>query len=268
MDLFQHRTARQLLCLGLLGLGLAAPAARAATETATVVEILDGKELFIQARPAKVNERARSPETVSTRNSRGQLRFDTGAVGRMNRFSQVRLGSRCFLLSQGQILVSGPQSGCTQSARMSVRGTNYVLNVAEDGQAELSVLEGSVAVEPLRTGESTDTDPTSTDPKATDPKAKDPTATESSGVEPTIVEAGQKVKLSPQGVILTLLRLSAGDYNAIFAGPLFKGFTLPLPAMGSLESYIRGSVPGVTLPSVPVVPSVPSLPRFGIPGLF
>ncbi len=123
-----------------------------------------------------MNERARTPETVSTRNSRGQLRFQTGAVGRMNRFSQMRLGSRCFLLSKGEVLVSGPQSGCTQSSRMSVRGTNYLLKVEEDGQSELSVLEGTVEVEPLRNGEPT-------------------------GEAPTTVNAGESLRLTAEGVV-------------------------------------------------------------------
>ncbi|MFM7675918.1 MAG: FecR domain-containing protein [Synechococcus sp.] len=192
-----------------------------------------------------MNERAKTPETVSTRNSRGQLRFQTGAVGRMSSFSQMRLGSRCFLLSKGEVLVSGPQSGCTQSSRMSVRGTNYVLSVADDGQAELSVLEGTVEVEPLRDGEPT-------------------------GEQPTTVNAGESLKLTAEGVVLLLRRLSAGDYNAILGGPLFEGFTVPLPGLGALESYIRSSVPGVTIPWVPSVPSVPvpSVPSFGMPRFF
>ncbi|MFY8148681.1 MAG: FecR domain-containing protein [Prochlorococcaceae cyanobacterium] len=236
--------ARRLLgLLGVLGTVLLASPVLAASETATVVEILDGKELYIEARPARVNERASTPETVSTRNSRGQLRFQSGAVGRMNRFSRMKLGGRCFLLSQGEVLVSGAQSGCTQSSRMSVRGTNYVLKVEEDGQSELSVLEGTVEVEPLRDGEPT-------------------------GAAPTTVQAGESLRLTPEGVVLLLRRLSAGDYNAILGGPLFEGFQLPLPQLGALESYIRTSVPGVSIPWLPSVPSVPSVPGISIPRFF
>jgi hypothetical protein len=124
-----------------------------------------------------------------------------------------------------------------------VRGTNYLIDVQEDGTAELSVLEGSVDVEPLQNGEPT-------------------------GKPATPVEAGQKVKLSAEGVILTLLRLNSGDYNAIFTGPLFSGFRSPLPGFAALESYIRSTVPGVSLPVVPPVPSLPSLPSFPRFGLF
>ncbi len=210
-----------------------------AAEAATVREILDGKELFIDTRQAKVNDKAVTPQQVSTQNSRGQLAFPSGAAGRLNRFSLLRLGQDCFLLSKGQVLVSGKQAGCTRSSRLSVRGTNYLLAVDESGGTELSVLEGSVEVVPLSEGE--------------------PAPGGS-----TTVNAGQKVLLSPAGVVLTLLKLSSGDYNAILGGPLFQGFSTPLPAFGSLESYLRSNLPSVTIPSVPSAPSIPflGLPRF------
>ena len=220
----------------LLAAGASAPAWSA--ESATVQEILDGKELYIDQKQAAVKERASAPQTLSTKNSRGQLAFSGGAAGRINRFSLLRLGSSCFLMEKGQILVSGKQNGCTRSARLSVRGTNYLIEVQDDGTAELSVLEGAVEVEPLKDGEPT-------------------------GQPPTTVEAGQKVTLSAEGVILTLLQLTAGDYSGILGGPLFSGFSSPLPGFAALESYIRSSVPGVSLPGVPSVPSVPSIPRFG-----
>ncbi|HYP03655.1 MAG TPA: iron dicitrate transport regulator FecR, partial [Cyanobium sp.] len=86
-------------------------------ESAVIQEILDGKELYIDQSQARVKQKAMAPQQVSTRNSRGQIGFDTGAVGRLNRFSQLKLGRGCFLIDKGQILVSGRQSGCTRSAR-------------------------------------------------------------------------------------------------------------------------------------------------------
>jgi hypothetical protein len=210
-----------------------------AAESAVVQEILDGNELYIDGRTAKVKEKASAPQKLSTQNSRGQIRFDSGAAGRLNRFSQLKLGQGCFLIEKGQILVSGKQSGCTRSARLSVRGTNYLLEVNEAGESEISVLEGSVDVEPLKEGEPT-------------------------GQSATTVEAGQRLRLSAKGVVMAILGLTTGDYNAILGGPLFQGFRVPLPAYGSLEGYLRSRVPGVNLPSVPVSPpSLPfSLPRF------
>jgi len=228
-----------LVALAATLLGIAAPVG--AAETATVQEILDGKEFFIDQAPARLSQIARAPQQLSTRNSRGQIRFDGGAVGRLNRFSQLRLGRDCFLVDRGQVLVSGRQSGCTRSARLSVRGTNYLLEVNEAGESDLSVLEGSVQVEPLRDGQP-------------------------SGQAATTVEAGQRLRLSPEGVVLSLLALSSGDYRQILNGPLFAGFRLPLPAIDALDSYLRSRVPGVSVPAVPALP-LPSLP-LGLPRFF
>lgn len=233
--------AHRSVSVGLLLLtGSWLPLPLRAADSATVQEILDGKEVFINQKMAVVRQKATAPELVSTKNSRAQLAFSGGAGARLNRFSLLRLGASCFLLEKGQVLVSGPQNGCTSSARLSVRGTNYVIDVQEDGSAELSVLEGSVEVEPTRDGEPT-------------------------GAPSTTVEAGQKAQLSAEGVIVPLLKLSAGDYTSILGGPLFTGFSSSMPGLAALESYLNLSVPGVSLPALPAapsVPSIPSIPRF------
>jgi len=238
----QPRPIPRLVATTLLPLllGLAATPALA-RQGATVQEILDGRELYIDQRQARVQQRAVAPQEISTGRSRGQLLFTSGAAGRLTSFSLLRLGSDCFQLERGRVLVSGPQSGCTRSARLSVRGTNYVLAVDGDGAAEIAVLEGSVEVEPLLDGEPT-------------------------GAPPTTVEAGQRLTLSPEGVVLTLIRLSAGDYRRILQGPLFEGYRTPLPGLASLESHLRRSVPGVTLPASPLRPVVPGFNR--MPRLF
>ena len=202
-------------------------------QTAVVQDILDGKELFIDQQQARLKQVAHAPQLISTGNSRGQLNFDSGAVGRINRQSQLRLGSSCFLLDRGQVLVSGKQAGCTRSARLSVRGTNYLLDVTDTGDTEISVLEGEVEVQPSREG------------------------TPIEGKEATTLQSGQRLKLSPEGVILAILSLSSGDYTAILTGPLFKGFNLPLPAQEALDSYLRTYLPSVPIPGIPLVP------RFG-----
>jgi len=235
---------------GALLLTLLPPLPARSAERAVIQEILDGDQLFVDGQKARVNQKATAPDDVSTKASRGALAFPAGAVGRINRFSRMRLGQSCFLLESGQVLVSGKAAGCTRSARLSVRGTNYVLEVDEQGESQLSVLEGTVEVEPLKDGIPT-------------------------GSGPTTVQAGQKLRLSAQGVILALLGLSSGDYDAILRGPLFDGFRLPLPNYGSLESYLRRYQPSVSLPvnlpsAPPLAPSLPtpSLPSIGLPRLF
>jgi hypothetical protein len=233
------------LALALLAAALLHPLPLAAqlSQTAVVQEILDGKELFIDREQARIRQQARSPQLISTGKSRGQLAFDGGAVGRLNRQSQLRLGSTCFLLDKGQVLVSGKQGGCTRSARLSVRGTNYVLEVTEAGDTEISVLEGEVEVQASREGE------------------------ELAETQPTTLQAGQRLRISREGVVLAILALSSGDYTRIITGPLFEGFRLPLPAQAALESYLRSNLPSVPIPSLPTGPSLPSFRGFGF-GLF
>ena len=208
----------------------------AESQKATIQEILDGDELFIDDQKAKVEEKAQPPQVISTGLSRGQIAFSGGAVGRINRQSLVKLGSSCFLLNKGQILISGRQDGCTASSRLSVRGTNYVLKISDDGNTDLAVLEGSVEV------------------------------TDNSGEQEAVtVEAGQRLRLSPAGVVIGLLQLAAGDYQRILDGPLFSGYTAPLPGLATLRRYLNLNVPGLRIPSVPgsqirITPSLPSVP--------
>ena len=88
--------------------------------------------------------------------------------------------------------------------------------------------------------------------------------------DPVTVEAGQRLKLSPTGVVLTVLKLVAGDYQSILGGPLFSGYTQPVPGFAALESYLKLNLPGVNLPISPSVPlpSTPSIPPVSIPSFF
>ena len=211
------------------------------SQKATIQEILDGDELFIDGQKAKVEEKAQSPEVISTGLSRGQIAFSGGAVGRINRQSLLKLGSSCFLLNRGQILISGRQDGCTASSRLSVRGTNYVLKVSDDGSTDLAVLEGSVEV------------------------------SDNSGEQEAVtVEAGQRLRLSPAGVVIGLLQLATGDYQRILDGPLFIGYTAPLPGLADLRRYLNLNVPGLRIPSVPgsQIRITPNLPRVPSPVRF
>jgi hypothetical protein len=201
---------------------LAWPAGSAASPaTAAVVqEILDGSELFIERRQAHRKEKAFVPELVRTQNSRGQLGFASGASGRLNRFSQLRLGSTCFLVARGQILVSGQQNACTRSSRLSTRGTNYVVTLLEGGEVEVTVLEGALELQRLEDGRPIDE-------------------------RPIVVAGGNRVRLSSQGKVVRQRPLTADDYVAILQGPLFRGFTEPLPGGDALETFLKRRFPGV-----------------------
>lgn len=210
------RQATAVIALLLTGAG--ALPARAA-ESAIVMQILDGKQLYIDQKQATVKERAAAPQVVSTRQSRGQLAFNTGAAARINRNSVMRLGSSCFLMEKGQVLISGKQSGCTRTARLSVRGTNYIMEVKDDGSTDITVLEGNVEVEPLKDGKPT-------------------------GKPPLVLNPGQRAKVSVEGALSRLLQLSPLNYQEILGGPLFFGFTSALPGLPALENFLDTFVPG------------------------
>lgn len=214
-----------------------APAARAEGMQATVQDILDGSEAYIDTRQAKVQDRASEPQELSTGASRAQVRFSSGAAGRLNRRSRMRLGSSCFLLQAGQVLVSGRQNACTRSVRLSVRGTNYILETFDNGDAAVTSLQGTVEVEQLRDGEA-------------------------SGKPPVLVNSGRRLRLLLSLDMTTEIELTPSDYKAILEGPLFRGFTQRLPDQGALEDYLNSNVPGVTLPR-----PEPAVRSGGVPGL-
>lgn len=96
-----HRSATALAATLALAMSpallcLAGGSRARAAETATVQEILDGNQLYIDQKQARVNARASAPQVVSTRDSRGQLTFSGGAAGRLNRFSRSSSAAAAF----------------------------------------------------------------------------------------------------------------------------------------------------------------------------
>ena len=113
---------------------------------ATVTEILDGQEVYIQNNQARVNDRADRGQRVSTGNARTQLEFNTGAIARLSSNSVLTVG-QCAQLQSGTLLVNGAVNGCTPSTLAGVRGTTYLLQVDEEsGEERITVLEGEVEI--------------------------------------------------------------------------------------------------------------------------
>lgn len=140
-----------LLQVGLLQAVLMAPAApshAAAFEQATIKRLVDGREVYIDGKAARVNEVARSGQQVRNGKSRAELLFDGRATGFMGRSSVITLGNACFRLSKGAVLVSGPQKACLGTKVLGVKGTTYVLTRADDGLFDFVVLEGQGYVGP------------------------------------------------------------------------------------------------------------------------
>jgi hypothetical protein len=132
------------LCIFSLAAPQIAPASAQATQ-ATVQEILDGNQVFIQNQKASINDVARRQQQVRTGNSRTALLFNTGAVARLSANSVLSIG-QCARLRRGTILINGAVNACSSSITTGVRGTTYLLEVDESGNQQVKVLEGEVIV--------------------------------------------------------------------------------------------------------------------------
>ncbi|WP_271254578.1 FecR domain-containing protein [Pseudanabaena sp. Chao 1811] len=132
------------LCIFALAMPQLAPVSAQSTQ-ATVQEILDGNQVFIQNQQAYVNDVASASQQVRTGNSRTALLFNTGAVARLSANSVLRIG-QCAQLSRGTILVNGAINACSSGITTGVRGTTYLLEVDESGNQQVKVLEGEVVV--------------------------------------------------------------------------------------------------------------------------
>ncbi|MFO0210851.1 MAG: hypothetical protein ACK53E_08780, partial [Pseudanabaena sp.] len=132
------------ICIFALAAPQLAPVSAQSTQ-ATVQEILDGNQVFIQNQQAYVNDVARANQQVRTGNSRTALLFNTGAVARLSANSVLSIG-QCAQLSRGTILVNGAINACSSGITTGVRGTTYLLELDESGNQQVTVLEGEVIV--------------------------------------------------------------------------------------------------------------------------
>lgn len=147
------------LCIFALVSPQIAPASAQVTQ-ATVQEILDGNQVFIQNRMASIYDVAAQQQQVRTGNSRTALLFNTGAVARLSANSVLKIG-QCARLQRGTILINGAVNACSSGITTGVRGTTYLLEVDELGNQQVKVLEGEVIVRrndtPLVDEDETDT---------------------------------------------------------------------------------------------------------------
>lgn len=222
-------------CLIILGTWL--HPAQAQINQATVTEVLDGNQVFIQGRQARVNSTAGSGQQVSTGSSRAGLRFNNGAAGRLRPNTSLVIG-QCIQIQQGGIVASGPTNACAGSVRAATRGTTFLMEVDEDGNFGCKVLEGSVAM-------------TSIDPQYPD---------QSSHESELILEEGKKVSISKEGEIGQPEAITLEEIQSILTGGLFAGFTDQLPGGGNLQRALQELFPGIPLPNL-------GLPNLGIPSL-
>ena len=223
----------------LITFGISSPLTLAQINQATVTEIIDGEDVYIEQEPAEVEDTADLGQYVETKQSRAGLEFNNGAAGRIDSNSQVIVG-QCVEVQQGQILVSGPANGCIAGFSVGVQGTLYILETNADGTGNIKVLEGTIEI-----------------------RSEDETA------EPVILIEGQKIAILP-GILGEIEEITAEEFASILAGRLFSGFSIPITPAGLLQSTCSRLFPvgfscssqGIPTPIVPT-PSVPTPP---IPG--
>jgi len=152
--------------LGLLGFILALPGQAAPLSSVKILRIVDGKEVFINGDMAQVNQTAGDGGTVSSKKSRAELLFDRRAIGLLGTNTLIKVGSRCFSIDSGTIVVNGPQRACIGSRILGVRGTTYAVARESGDSYTVSVLAGESVVANDLPQDGADSDILSKYPKA------------------------------------------------------------------------------------------------------
>jgi molybdopterin converting factor small subunit len=190
----------------------------AVSSSAKLAEIIDGKEVFVQKRLAKVNDTAQQGETISTTKAKAEVEFSNRTIVRMGNNSQLLVG-QCIKLQQGDVLVSGKMSACTQNIVAAVRGTTYHIEFVPDENQELieslSVIEGEVEVTDL-----------------SDPQQP-----------PLRLTAGQKLKAVRQNLRQRLQNLNQREFEELIEGKVLAGFQRKLANRAQIARALQGKFP-------------------------
>ncbi|MEB3191386.1 MAG: hypothetical protein VKL42_13675 [Snowella sp.] len=205
---------------------------------AIVQEIIDSDQVFIQEKPAKVDDKANFGDVVLTQQARASLLFNNGAAGRLGNNAKVTVG-QCVEVERGELLISGPVNGCMGGLSVAVKGTLYILKKTDQGSGSVQVLEGTVQV-----------------------------SNKNQPAEKIEVSAGEKIELL-QGVLGSVIPMTSEEIRALLSGKLFSDFHIPITPDSALQQVCSRLLPGLScsstgLPSYPI--PTPSLP-ISVPGL-
>lgn len=220
--------------------------AQSSISQGTIAEILDGTQVYIQNAQARVNDVATRGQQVRTGTARAQLNFNTGAVARLATNSVLTIG-QCAQLQQGVLLVNGAVNGCTSSVTAGVRGTTYLLKVNEDGEEEITVLEGEVVVTKAESPETT----------TITPPGEGIAPGEGTSEGTVVLTPGQRISTRRGEPLGSARSLTVEEFLEILAGQLFDGFLEQLPGMSRIQDVFNRLYPNVPFPGG----SAPSIPR-------
>jgi len=201
----------RLVYLSLISLGVmvAIPAHAQQITQATIVEILDGDQVYIQDRKVREQAVAKLGEQVRTQQARAGLRFNIGAGIRLGRNSSVVVGGGCIRLNRGTVLVAGATAGnrgCLRSVVAATRGTVYIMELEDSGQGRITVLEGAIEV--------------------SNPERPE--------IQQMALAAGQAVDTAISGDVSPAFQVPQDQLNKL-AAPLLEGFQQSLPDLEKIS---------------------------------
>jgi hypothetical protein len=244
------------------------PTAVHAAESARITQILDGPHVFIQDKRAKVNDVAKKGQRIRTGRARAELRFSSGAVGRLAHNSSLTIG-RCARLQNGSMMVNGSMNGCSYSAVAGVRGTTYVLEVDGRGASTLRVLEGQVLVTRSSVPIPDETDVSATNQprqalsgaaieqakivqtKQVSPDTQSDTQLDTqldSRIPPVSLQAGEQVTLSPAGYPGQVERIAQPEFSKLVSEDWVQHYEAPLPGAEKIRQSYQSQFPNQPYP--------------------
>ncbi|MDY7014341.1 MAG: hypothetical protein SVX43_12220 [Cyanobacteriota bacterium] len=229
---FRYLQLFLLFLCGLVGVGaiaIAHPPVQAQQITrATVVEILDGDQVYIQNRKARNNSTARRGDQIRTGRARVALRLNNNAGIRLGPNSSLIVGERCVQIKRGRVLVGGRTRGCMGSVVAATRGTLYLMEQNESNIGRVTVLEGSVAISDL----------------------------ENPNRPPLILQEQERITVLPQGVLGQIESLSIPQFSSLVQQieELLYNFRVSLPSLDAFNSVLQrlGLAPAASSPSEPI----------------
>lgn len=223
-----------LFLFGLVGSGTIAltfsPAQAQQITQATVVEILDSDQVYIQNRKAQVNSTAQRGQQVRTGQARVGLQLNNNAGVRLGQNSSLIVGDRCVQLNRGRVLIGGPARGCINSVVAVTRGTLYLMEQNENNLGRVTVLEGAVSIS----------------------NADNPNSL------PLILRERQSITILPQGILGAIEQLSVEQFDNLVQqlDDLLQNFQVPIPSLDAFNALLQ---------RLGLAPASPSSP---IPGLW
>jgi hypothetical protein len=206
--------------------------------SATITDIIEGNQVFIQSRQARVNETARQREQVRTGAARAELRFNNQAIARLGRNTVLTVGQCGAQMERGSMLVNGAVPSCSSQVTAAVRGTTYLFELDDDGEESISVLEGEVEVRRLVSDDDDDDD---NDDDRRSPRRRERVFQ---------VRAGDRLIRSRRQRRTFVRAISDREFDSVLTGPLFRGYrrSLPVRSLDRIEQFYRRRFPNRRFP--------------------